>query len=774
MHPMWLSLGKGISFGLMQSLSVYNKLKLWDRVSSGILYGVEYIGVQKLTGKIKYPQPGQWWGELVDSRWSEHLFHVRIERVVWEAVVNGLEVVLQWWLKWFWDGSNWGRECQICTNMDCALSPALKYIHYIPVSLHAVPSVLSLSRRTYPLLFLPLDFRLQHFPIVSLTCCWGLWSFWGNGRTGGSLEIKQAGWLRSDNKTCHQLHRLSGFLDFLSQTQPSPEAIRRLAYEISDIKMADALKVKLLSSKAKLPAKGTSLAAGYDLTSAQQITIPVNGRALVQTDISISVPKGTYGRIAPRSGLAVKHGITTGAGVIDADYTGPIGIVLFNHGNQEFQIREGDRVAQLILEQIANKPVIEVQELTQTSWGDKRFGSTGSQQINIISRCKGNNKYSNSTPYRKEDNDGRGAQDEKENAYRKLLPPLQGQRNKEDTLKHHAPSPLSVSGPISPLPPELRSPRTRSAIANRIAPLPSIALVLDPEESPSAPENRAWNSSSESCLAPSSSLSHVRLLKSKKTDGGPDDDDVEEGETDSKLGRDSLDCTWETMGMEEESPCPFPNEVIGEIIRPPHPAQNTPSLTGAEARTDKLDKIPWENRCKGTQWHSIRWLNSSRSSSKRTDSSRYAMTKSSLMEEGGVGRTEGTFKASPKLANFKHKPRKGTPTWGPSWNWADDIVKMLVVEEGDERGEELIKQGIAMWRGMLRWGEWRGRMGGLILTLTPHNVIPWTLMTKTPHTLKHHRSYCFSHLLSKRSPSLRSPIVPATFLTQTMTPMTRK
>ena len=152
----------------------------------------------------------------------------------------------------------------------------------------------------------------------------------------------------------------------MSRTQPSPEAIRRLAYEISDMKTTDALKVKLLSTKAKLPTKGTSLAAGYDLSSAQQIIIPVNGRALVQTDISISVPKGTYGRIAPRSGLAIKHGITTGAGVIDADYTGLIGIVLFNHGDQDFNIQEGDRIAQLILEQVANKPVIEVQELTQT------------------------------------------------------------------------------------------------------------------------------------------------------------------------------------------------------------------------------------------------------------------------------------------------------------------------------------------------------------------------------------------------------------------------
>ena len=210
----------------------------------------------------------------------------------------------------------------------------------------------------------------------------------------------------------------------MSRTQLSPETIRRLAYEISDMKTSNALKVKLLSPKATLPIKGTSLAAGYDLASAQQLTIPSNGRALVQTNISISVPKGTYGRIAPRSGLAVKHGITTGAGVIDADYARPIGIVLFNHGDQEFKIREGDRITQLILEQIADKPVVEVQELTQTQRGNNGFGSTGSQQINIISGRKGNNKYSNSTRDQKEGNNGKGGQDGKVNACRELPPQL--------------------------------------------------------------------------------------------------------------------------------------------------------------------------------------------------------------------------------------------------------------------------------------------------------------------------------------------------------------
>ena len=390
-------------------------------------------------------------------------------------------------------------------------------------------------------------------------------------------------------------------MHLLSRTQPSPEAIRRLAYEISDMKTSDALRVKLLSPKATIPTKGTTMAAGYDLSSAQQLTIPVNGRALIQTDISLSVPKGTYGRIAPRSGLAVKNGITTGAGVIDADYTGPIGIVLFNHGDQDFRIEEGDRIAQLILERVANKPVIQVQELTQTTRADKGFGSTGSQQLNIISEHRRNNKYANNTRERKEGSDERDGRDGKANVYRKSPPQLRGLHNKGDTLIRHAPSPPNDDKSTSPSPPEPTDGRTRSAIANRIAPLPSVAPVSDLEVSLSAPANRAWNSSSESCLAPSSSLSHVRLLKSRRVVPGLDNDDDDEEETDSNSGRDSGDCTLGMTKEEGACPDPSPSEATEDITLPPHPAQKAPSSTGAEARTDSEERTPWENRCKGTQ-----------------------------------------------------------------------------------------------------------------------------------------------------------------------------
>lgn len=85
----------------------------------------------------------------------------------------------------------------------------------------------------------------------------------------------------------------------------------------------------------------------------------------------------TDGRIAPRSGLASKHMIDTGAGVIDADYRGQVKVLLFNHGEKDFEVKEGDRVAQLVLERIYTPEVLEVQELEESVRGAGGFGSTG-------------------------------------------------------------------------------------------------------------------------------------------------------------------------------------------------------------------------------------------------------------------------------------------------------------------------------------------------------------------------------------------------------------
>lgn len=95
------------------------------------------------------------------------------------------------------------------------------------------------------------------------------------------------------------------------------------------------------------------------------------------TGLSIACPPGTYARIAPRSGLAVKRGIDCGAGVVDADYRGPVGVVLFNFGAEDFVVEVGDRIAQLILEKVNMAPVAEVEELAETARGAGGFGSTG-------------------------------------------------------------------------------------------------------------------------------------------------------------------------------------------------------------------------------------------------------------------------------------------------------------------------------------------------------------------------------------------------------------
>ncbi|XP_062159267.1 deoxyuridine 5'-triphosphate nucleotidohydrolase [Alnus glutinosa] len=137
------------------------------------------------------------------------------------------------------------------------------------------------------------------------------------------------------------------------------------------------LRVKKLSEKAVLPSRASSLSAGYDLSSATEIKVPARGKALVPTDLSIAIPEGTYARVAPRSGLAWKHSIDVGAGVIDADYRGPVGVVLFNHADVDFEVKAGDRIAQLIIEKIMTPDVMEVEDLDSTVRGGGGFGSTG-------------------------------------------------------------------------------------------------------------------------------------------------------------------------------------------------------------------------------------------------------------------------------------------------------------------------------------------------------------------------------------------------------------
>jgi len=137
------------------------------------------------------------------------------------------------------------------------------------------------------------------------------------------------------------------------------------------------LLVKKLVEDATVPHRATELAAGYDISASEDAKIPSKGRFAVSTGISIGLPEGTYGRIAPRSGLAYKFGIDVLAGVIDADYRGEVKVILYNSGEHPFVIKKGDRIAQLIIEKNETPDVAVVMDIDDTVRGTGGFGSTG-------------------------------------------------------------------------------------------------------------------------------------------------------------------------------------------------------------------------------------------------------------------------------------------------------------------------------------------------------------------------------------------------------------
>jgi dUTP pyrophosphatase len=137
------------------------------------------------------------------------------------------------------------------------------------------------------------------------------------------------------------------------------------------------LRVKRLVPQAVLPTRQSEGAAGYDLTSVEDVEIQPGQRACVSTGLSMAIPEGYYGRIAPRSGLAAKNGLQVGAGVIDSDYRGLVKVLLFNHGSEPVWLPPNSRIAQLIFEKIGAPEVLEVENLDDTVRGEGGFGSTG-------------------------------------------------------------------------------------------------------------------------------------------------------------------------------------------------------------------------------------------------------------------------------------------------------------------------------------------------------------------------------------------------------------
>ena len=130
---------------------------------------------------------------------------------------------------------------------------------------------------------------------------------------------------------------------------------------------------------AKAPRRGTPGSAGLDLAACEGGCIKPGARAIVKTGVSMAIPYSWYGRVAPRSSLAVKFSIDVGAGVIDSDYRGDIGVVLINNGTTDFHYSPGDRIAQLIVERCSTLEVKQVDSLPDTDRGAGGYGSTGLQ-----------------------------------------------------------------------------------------------------------------------------------------------------------------------------------------------------------------------------------------------------------------------------------------------------------------------------------------------------------------------------------------------------------
>ena len=148
-------------------------------------------------------------------------------------------------------------------------------------------------------------------------------------------------------------------------------------YTIVNDRGEDVVTVKRVNVNARLPVRGTSGAAGYDLSAAQSAVVPAHGKCLVKTGLAMAIPAGCYGRIAPRSGLAWKKFIDIGAGVIDADYRGEVGAILFNFSDEDFVVNQGDRIAQIIFEKIKTPEIKELVSLGDTDRGASGYGSTG-------------------------------------------------------------------------------------------------------------------------------------------------------------------------------------------------------------------------------------------------------------------------------------------------------------------------------------------------------------------------------------------------------------
>ena len=137
------------------------------------------------------------------------------------------------------------------------------------------------------------------------------------------------------------------------------------------------LEFKRVDQRATLPSRGSEFSAGLDLYSIEDITIEPKQRTLAKTGLAVAIPPGHYGRIAPRSGLAMKQGLDVLSGVIDSDYRGEIGCLLYNTGDEPIHLPAQTKICQLIIEKIELPAAVWSDDLVETIRGSGGFGSTG-------------------------------------------------------------------------------------------------------------------------------------------------------------------------------------------------------------------------------------------------------------------------------------------------------------------------------------------------------------------------------------------------------------
>lgn len=142
----------------------------------------------------------------------------------------------------------------------------------------------------------------------------------------------------------------------------------------------DTIKVKVKADDGlTLPAYATAGASGMDLRASEAAVVPARGRGCVPTGMYFEIPQGYEGQVRPRSGLALKHGITVlnTPGTIDSDYRGEVRVILANLSDEDFKIERGDRIAQIVFASVARAELVSVDELGGTERAAGGFGSTG-------------------------------------------------------------------------------------------------------------------------------------------------------------------------------------------------------------------------------------------------------------------------------------------------------------------------------------------------------------------------------------------------------------